>query len=101
MDSKRPFTETVRLLRTPHSERILLRARDADVGVLDIHYPSATSAAATLIVFDDANVDDGQLVELLEQIDRVLLPDASLSDQSLRFTVVRGRAVGTFLPVAE
>jgi hypothetical protein len=78
-----------------------LRDQDVDIGLLDIHYPSATSAAATLVLFEEAKIGDDRLVDLLEQVDRVLLPDASLTDKSLRFTIVRGRAVGTFLPVEE
>jgi hypothetical protein len=98
MTTKRHITTIVRLLRTPYSERVLLQRDQEDIGALDVHYPSPEKAIATLTLFDSASVPDEDVPSLLQELDEVLLPGVQMDDQSLQFTVVRGRAVGTFTP---
>lgn len=98
MTTKGRVTNIVRLLRTPYSERVLLQREHEDIGALDIHYPSPEKAIATLILFESASLPDDEVPTLLQELDEVLLPGVQLDDQSLQFTVVRGRTVGTFTP---
>jgi hypothetical protein len=100
MITKRHITTIIRLLRTPYSERVLLQRDQEDIGALDVHYPSPEKAIATLTLFDSASVPDEDVVALLQQLDENLLPGVQLDDDSLQFTVVRGRVVGTFSPAA-
>lgn len=53
--------------------------------------------AATLCILDDG-VGDDQITAIIEQIDEVLLPEASRAEGNLHFAVVRGHAVGDFVP---
>ncbi|MGH7135216.1 MAG: hypothetical protein ACREHD_05710 [Pirellulales bacterium] len=64
---------------------------------LDLHYLASNGVAATLCVLDNA-VGDEQITPLIEQIDEVLLPEVSRAEGNLHFTVVRGHAIGDFVP---
>ena len=88
----------VRAIRTPHSERFLLRDGSRDVAALDIHYLASGKVDGTLILFEDAGIGEDQVPPLLSQIDEMLLPDVSIAEQNLSFTVVSGRVFGAYLP---
>ena len=86
----------VRVVRTPSSERFLLRAKGADFAALDIHYLPEGRADATLILFEGGPVPESQVPELLSTIDEMLLPGVSLQEKNLVFTVVTGRVMGAY-----
>jgi len=86
----------VRLLRTPASERFLIRLRDDDVASLDLHYLQDLTVQATLVLFEGSSIAEPDVPDLLNQIDEVLLPEARLDDRTLSFTVVVGRVLGAF-----
>ena len=88
--------QIVRVLRTPHSERFLLQTEGKDFAVLELHYVAAHKVNATLILFDGGPVKEGQVPELLGRIDEMLLPDVSLDEGNLTFSVVMGRVIGDF-----
>jgi len=92
--------EFVRTLRTLSSERFLLRRDGIDFAALEIHYREG-HADCTLIIFEESEVSESQVPDLLKQIDDVLLPDVSLSAKNLVFTVVVGRVLGAFAAEAE
>jgi len=86
----------VRALRTSSSERFLLHRDGADIGALDCHYLEGGRVHATLTLFEEHEPKESDIEAILTEIDRVLFPDASLKDRKLVFTVVVGRAVGSF-----
>lgn len=88
--------EFVRLLRTPSSERHLLRRSGADFAALDLHYLPDGTVQATLLVFEGAGVDEVEIPELLTYIDEVLLPEVRLDDHNLIYTVATGRVLGAY-----
>jgi hypothetical protein len=88
--------ECVRVLRTPHSERYLLRNSGADIAAVDIHYLLDGTVQATLVAFDGAGLSEEDVPPLLTYVDEVLLPDVSLDDHKLLFTVVFGRVLGAY-----
>ncbi len=73
----------------------MIRRSDSDIAVLEIHYLDNGTVQATLIAFDGM-LEESELSDLLVHIDEVLLPDVSLDDQKLVFTVVTGRVLGAF-----
>lgn len=88
----------VRTVRTASSERFLLTVNGAEGAVaLDLHYLPNGGVAATLSILDHA-IGDDQISAVIEQIDEALLPEVSRSEGNLHFTVVRGHAVGDFVP---
>lgn len=91
----------VRLLRTPSSERFLLRRSGQDIAALDLHYLATGNVTGTLIVFEGAGVADADAGDLLTDIDEVLLPEVSLDTGKLTFTLVVGRVLGAFEPAAS
>jgi hypothetical protein len=92
------YTSVVRALRTPTSERLLL-VRDArEIAVVEVHFPPQGGAICTLIVLEDSGIHERDIPTLLEAIDRDLLPNARRSDDTLEFSVVIARALGTFTP---
>jgi hypothetical protein len=94
--------EFIRTLRTPHSERYLLtRDNSQDIGALDVHYRIDGTAAATLILFQEATIPDSEVPGILKRIDEILFPDISMGEKNLFFTVVRGSVLGTFLPAKQ
>lgn len=88
--------EFARLLRTPSSERHLLRRDKNDFAALDMHYLPDGTVQATLLVFDGSGFEEAEIPELLTYIDEVLLPEVRLDDHNLTFTVVAGRVLGSF-----
>jgi hypothetical protein len=85
-----------RLLRTPSSERHLLRRSDTDFASLDLHYLQNGTVQATLIVFEGSGVEEADVPDLLTHIDEALLPEVRLDDRNLTFTVVMGRVLGAY-----
>jgi hypothetical protein len=93
-----PSLKFIRTIRTATSERFLLAVNGVDgAAALDLHYLPNNGVAATLCVLGDG-VGDDQLTDMIEQIDEVLLPEVSRAEGNLHFTVVRGHAVGDFVP---
>lgn len=91
----------IRALRTNSSERFLLQnAAGADFAALDLHYLPDGKISGTLILFENAGVSESQIPTLLKEIDEDLLPDASIEEGNLSFTVVTGRVIGHFEPEA-
>ncbi len=88
--------EFVRLLRTPSSERHLLRRAGADSAALDVHYMPNGTVQATLLVFEGSGIDELEISEILMHIDEVLLPEVQLDEKNLTFTVAVGRVLGTY-----
>jgi hypothetical protein len=86
----------VRVLRTPYSERHILRRSGADFAALDLHYLPDSTVQATLLLFDGSGFDERDLPDLLTHIDEVLLPEVRMDDQNLVFTVAIGRVLGAF-----
>ena len=90
--------EFIRVLRTPHSERFVIRSGERDVAALDLHYLPAGRVDGTLIVFDNAGLDESHIPELLARADETLLPGVSVAEHNLSFTVVVGKVLGAFVP---
>jgi hypothetical protein len=90
--------EFVRVLRSPYSERFVIRSGDRDVAALDLHYLPTGRVDGTLIVFDNAGLGEAQIPELLARVDEVLLPGVSVAEHNLSFTVVIGKVLGAFVP---
>lgn len=96
-----PSLKLVRTIRTATSERFLLAVNGVEgAAALDLHYLPNGGVAATLCVLDNA-VGDDQITNVIEQIDEVLLPEVSRAECNLHFTVVRGQAIGDFVPHAR
>lgn len=91
----------IRTLRTPHSERYLLRRSGTEIGAVDVHFRATGSADATVIIFEHTGVTEQDIPALLTQIDEVILPDLSISARNVSFTVVAGRVIGAFTPDAS
>ena len=87
-----------RLLRTASSERFMLRREERAIAALELHYLSNGKVDGTLILFEEAKVSEDQIPVLLQEIDRRLLPEVSVAEGSLFFTVVIGRVHGSFEP---
>jgi hypothetical protein len=88
--------EFVRLLRTPSSERHLVRRNAADSAALDIHYLPNGTVQATLLVFEGSGIDEPEIPDLLNHIDEILLPEVQLDHKNLTFTVSVGRVLGAY-----
>ena len=90
--------EFTRVLRTPSSERYLLHIDGVgDDLALDLHYLQDGSVAGTLIVLDEKYASEATVVEIVERIDKILLPSVSLEEGNLSFTVVKGSLIGSFV----
>jgi len=88
-----------RTLRTPSSERFILHSDSGkDVAALDLHYLDQGRVAGTLIILDSSAISENKVPEALREIDEKLLPDASIEDGKVSFTVVSGHVVGNFVP---
>jgi hypothetical protein len=91
-----PHFRFVRTLRTTTSERFLLQEANAvDCAALDLHYLENGHVAGTLIVLND-RFKEHDIPEILTEIDEALLPQVSLDEGNLTFTVVRGEVIGSF-----
>lgn len=91
----------VRVLRTPHSERHLLRRDGSDFAALDLHYLLEGTVQATLVLFEGSGVEEPEVPEVLTLIDEVLLPEVQLDQNNLIFTVVVGRVLGSFQAMTD
>lgn len=86
-----------RVVRTPSSERYLLHIDgEGDDAALELHYLQDGSVAGTLIVLDKQYAGKEVVAQIVEEIDKILLPSVSLEDGNLTFTVVKGSVVGSF-----
>jgi hypothetical protein len=93
------FSNFIRTIRTPSSERFIVQAKEGkDAGVLELHYLQNGKVAGTVILFEQSQISDATLPELLKTIDEVLLPEVSIEHNQISFTVVRGRVVGNYEP---
>jgi hypothetical protein len=63
-----------------------------------LHYLPADSVAATVFLFEDGGITEDRVPELLQYLDEALLPEVSVSEHNLSFTVVQGRVLGDFRP---
>jgi hypothetical protein len=89
----------LRTLRTASSERFLLQSDSGhDAAALELHYLGGHRVVGTLIVLDTGVIPESKVPEVLREIDERLLPDVSIEDGKLSFTVVAGHVVGTFFP---
>ena len=88
-----------RTVRTGSSERFLIQS-DAghDAAALELHYLGDQRVVGTLILLDERIFPESKVPDLLKEIDEKLLPDVSIEDGKLSFTVVAGHIVGTFFP---
>lgn len=92
----------VRTIRTASSERFLLECGSGeDAAALELHYLPNGRVAGTLILLSASRIRDDEVPELLKQIDERLLPDVSIEEGNLAFTVVRGSVTGSYVPVNE
>jgi hypothetical protein len=93
---------STRIVRTPHSERFVLsRPEGGDFAALELHYLPEGTVAGTLILFEEAKIPDDRVPEILKRIDEELLPEVSIEERSLSFTVVVGRVLGSFVPQTD
>lgn len=82
----------VRILRTPYSERFVLRnGAGEDFAALELHFLVDGTVTGTLILFEQAKVLEAEIPQILKQIDEELLPEVSIQERNLSFTVVVGR----------
>ena len=87
----------IRVLRTVSSERFLLQVKEGqDAAAIDLHYLRDGSVSGTIFLFEDGGIQDHMIHDLLQYIDEALLPEVSLDEHNLAFTVVRGQVVGDF-----
>jgi hypothetical protein len=86
----------VRALRTSHSERFIVRKAGVDSGIVDLHYLADGTVQGMFVVFDGAGITDSEIPKVITHIDEILLPDVSLDDHKLLFTVVVGRVHGSY-----
>lgn len=91
----------LRLLRTPYSERWLLNADEKEAAALDVHYMLNGQIAATVIILDEQICPQAQIPELLELIDVRLLPEASVEEGTLTFTVLNGSQPANYVQKGE
>jgi hypothetical protein len=88
-----------RTVRTESSERFLLQSDSGhDSAALELHYLGDHRVVGTLIILDERIFPESKVPELLKEIDEKLLPDVSMEEGQLSFTVVSGHVVGTFFP---
>ena len=73
----------------------MINRGESDIAALDIHYLEDGRVNATLIVFEGM-LEENEISDLLVRIDEALLPDVSMDDKKLVFTVVSGRVLGAF-----
>ncbi len=88
----------LRTLRTESSERFLIQVDGRDVAALELHYLSGQRVVGTLIILDEREIPESKVPDVLKDIDERLLPDASIEDGKLSYTVVSGHVVGHFFP---
>lgn len=91
-----------RAIRTSSSERYLIHIDgEGDDAVLELHYLDDGTVAGTLIVLDKKYASKEASAEILQEADRLLLPNASLDAGNMIFTVVKGTIIGEFKAAGE
>jgi hypothetical protein len=78
----------------------MIRRDDSDIAALEIHYLGDGTVQATMVAFDGM-LEESEISNLLAHIDEVLLPEVSLDNKKLVFTVVSGRVLGAFEAVPD
>jgi hypothetical protein len=92
----------VRTIRTLSSERFVLQdSAGNDAAALELHYLGDRRVSGTLILLGPNGVPDDQIPDLLKEIDELLLPDVSVQEGNLTFTVVRGSLAGSYVANSE
>lgn len=86
----------LRILRTLSSERYVVRTGDEDSGSLDLHYLSDGTVQATFAVFEGSAIKEEEIGDYISHFDEILLPEVSLQDKRLLFTVIIGRTLGAY-----
>jgi hypothetical protein len=69
-----------------------------DAAAVDLHYLPDGSVAVTVFLFEDGGITEDRVPEWLQYLDEALLPEVSLDEHNLSFTVVQGRVLGDFRP---
>lgn len=91
-----------RALRTLTSERYLLHIDGkGDDAALELHYAEDGTVAGTLIVLDKKYASKETVAQILQEVDRLLLPAVSLDEGNVTFTVVKGSVIGEFTTMKE
>ncbi len=93
--------DIVRVLRTPHSERVVLQKDGKDVAAVDLHYLLNGTVAGTLVVFEESGISDEAIPGMMKFVDETLLPEVKIENDNLFFTAVKGRVLGSYVPEAE
>ncbi len=88
--------QLVRTLRTPSSERFILRRDSADFASLDLHYLPRGSVHGTLVILEEAGLGEAEIHALLQVIDERLLPEVALDQHDRAFSVIVGKSLGAF-----
>ena len=86
----------IRVLRTPYSERHLIASDGREIAAVDLHYLLDGRVAGTLTIYDNSGVTEKEAPALLAFIDNDLLPEVSVGENNLLFTVVIGHILGSF-----
>ncbi len=90
-----PF-EVHRRLRTPSSERYLLRLEGGRDAYLDFHYADGGAVHGSLLIVGDATPPDAEVESILSAIDERLLPEVTRDSALLTFFVAVGKPLGDF-----
>lgn len=90
------LTSLIRTIRTPSSERYVLQRGGEDAGALDLHYLPQGAVQATIVLFEHSGIPESEVPQLLTYVDQALLPDVSLDQRNLTFTVVIGHVLGAY-----
>src|SRR5262249_29795 len=93
--------EYLRAFRTPSSERFFLRHLGSEFGCLELHYLMNGTVQALLVLYENATRPTEDTRAILKHIDDVLLPEVSLDDLKLLYSVFTGRAAGAFAPPVQ
>lgn len=88
--------DVVRILRTPYSERFVLQKDSQDVAGVDLHYLTDGTVAGTVSIFHDSGISEKDVNDVLVFIDEVLLPEVSIAEGNIHFTVIIGQVLGNF-----
>ncbi len=88
--------EFIRLVRTPSSERYMAQIFGKDLASFDLHFRTNGLVDGTVVIFEEMQFDETLIPLLLKQFDEKVLPDVSLNDKNLAFTVLRGSFIGVF-----
>jgi len=73
----------------------VIAARGTDAAAMDIHFLADGTVDATVVVIEGGPVGEADVP------DEILLPQVSLDDKKLAFTVILGRSLGAFVPESD